>query len=92
MFAIVQTGAKQYRVCPHSEIAVEKIAGQIGDKVSLEVVAAPLGTTAQTLEAEIIRQVRARKIFLFKKKRRKHYRRSGGHCQLRTWLRIADFK
>ena len=95
MFAIVQTGAKQYRVEAGSEIAVEKIAGAAGDKVQLEVVMAAgkeglRAAAGAHIEAEIIKHDRADKIFLLKKKRRKHYRRRGGHRQQRTWLRIIS--
>ena len=95
MFAIVQTGAKQYRVQAESVIAVEKIAGAAGDKVQLDVVMASDGEGLRSaqgkhIEAEIIKQDKAAKIFLLKKNRRKHYRRRGGHRQQRTWLRIIS--
>ena len=95
MFAIVQTGGKQYRVEPNIEIAVEKIEGEKGDKINLDEVlmtdkqiGAPFVKGA-SVEAQIIRQAKTRKIFIFKKKRRQNYRRRGGHRQQMTWLKIS---
>lgn len=95
MFAIIQTGSKQYSVKAGSEIVVEKLAGKLGDKIQLTNIVmkdSKIGTPfieGASVEAEITKQGRLRKIFLFKKKRRKHYRRSGGHRQEMTWLKIG---
>lgn len=100
MYAIVQTGGKQYRVAPGDVLRVEHLAGERGDQVVLEqvlLVAAgeeyqigqPLVAGAQ-VAAEILRQGKGKKIIVFKKKRRKSYRRSRGHRQLYTALKIQE--
>lgn len=98
MFAIIKTGGKQYRVAPGDQIVVERIAGEVGSEVSLsEVLAiggnggAQIGTpfvTDAAVSARIVQQPRGSKIIVFKKKRRKNYRRKRGHRQELTVLRI----
>ena len=94
MFAIVRTGGKQYRVAAGDKIAVEKLPGEAGDKLSLDdvLLAGEGGTPADTkglsVSAEIIAQERGEKIIIFKKKRRHNYRRKQGHRQSLTLLRI----
>ena len=101
MFAIVKSGGKQYRVEKDHTIAVERLHGEVGAQVALEdvlvlgaggaggktVAGAPLIAEAR-VRAEIVRQDRLPKITVFKKKRRKNYRRTRGHRQQMTWLRI----
>jgi large subunit ribosomal protein L21 len=94
MFAIVRTGGKQYRVAAGDKIAVEKLPGVAGDKVSLDdVLLAGEGAEVADLKglavsAEIIAQERGEKIIVFKKRRRHNYRRKQGHRQSLTLLRI----
>jgi large subunit ribosomal protein L21 len=100
MFAVIRTGGKQYRVAPNDIIEVEKIAGKPGDIVELAEVILLGGeggpkTGSPTIAgamvaAEVIEQTRADKIVVFKKKRRKNYRRKKGHRQLLTALRITE--
>ena len=98
MFAIVKTGGKQYRVGPGDQIVVERIAGEVGAEVSLNQVLA-IGDEAESalgrptvpnasVTAKIVQQPRGSKIIVFKKKRRKNYRRKRGHRQELTVLRI----
>src|SRR5437588_12557407 len=99
MFAIVKTGGKQYRVAAGDQITVERIAGDVGSEVSLaEVLAiggeqprlgAPLVANA-AVRAKIVQQPRGTKVIVFKKKRRKNYRRKKGHRQELTVLRIQE--
>ena len=94
MFAIVRTGGKQYRVAAGDKIAVEKLSGEAGDKISLgDILLAGDGDKAQdvnglTVSAEIIAQERGEKVIVFKKRRRHNYRRKQGHRQSLTLLRI----
>ena len=94
MFAIVRTGGKQYRVAAGDKIAVEKLSGEAGDKISLgDILLAGDGDKAQdvsglTVSAEIIAQERGEKVIVFKKRRRHNYRRKQGHRQSFTLLRI----
>jgi large subunit ribosomal protein L21 len=99
MFAIVRTGGKQYRVGVGDQIVVERIAGDVGAQVSLaevlalggeqQVVGRPIVPNA-SVRATIVRQPRGTKVLVFKKKRRKNYRRKRGHRQELTVLRIDE--
>ncbi|MEQ8165457.1 MAG: 50S ribosomal protein L21 [Alphaproteobacteria bacterium] len=99
MFAVVRTGGKQYRVAPGDVIQVEKLAGEAGETITLDDIlmvndgkTTMLGTPVvkgASVTAEIVAQARADKILVFKKKRRKHYRRLNGHRQEVTVLRIS---
>ena len=101
MFAVIKTGGKQLRVTPGEVIIVEKLAGEAGNSVKFDQVlmlggngkAPEIGTPVianATVTGEIIEQSRADKITVFKKKRRKGYRRTKGHRQDQTVLRITD--
>ncbi|MBB4613234.1 50S ribosomal protein L21 [Novosphingobium taihuense] len=96
MFAIVRTGGKQYRVAAGDKIAVEKLAGEAGDKITLgEVLLAGDGDSLAdaakiTVSAEIIAQAKSEKVIVFKKRRRHNYRRRNGHRQQLTLLRIVS--
>ena len=95
MFAVVRTGGKQYRVAAGDKIAVEKLAGDAGDTITLgDVLLAGEGDTiadaAKTVvSAEIIAQAKSEKVTVFKKRRRHNYRRKNGHRQQMTLLRIV---
>ena len=94
MFAVVRTGAKQYRVAAGDKIAVEKLAGEAGEKITLGdvLLAGEEGQLADAgkvvVSAEIIAQDRTEKVIVFKKRRRHNYRRKNGHRQQMTLLRI----
>ena len=94
MFAVVRTGGKQYRVAAGDKIAVEKLAGEAGDKITLGdvLLAGEDGAVADaskvTVSAEIIAQAKSEKVIVFKKRRRHNYRRKNGHRQQLTLLRI----
>ena len=94
MFAVVRTGGKQYRVAAGDKIAVEKLAGEAGDTVTLGdvLLAGNDGELAEagkvTVSAEIIAQAKSEKVIVFKKRRRHNYRRKNGHRQQMTLLRI----
>ena len=96
MFAVVRTGGKQYRVAAGDKIAVEKLAGEAGDTVTLgDVLLAGEGDSVAdaskvTVSAEIIAQAKSEKVVVFKKRRRHNYRRKNGHRQQMTLLRITD--
>jgi large subunit ribosomal protein L21 len=100
MFAVVKTGGKQYRVAADDIIAVEKLDAEPGATVELTDVlmvgddkAQTAGTPVvegATVAAEVVKQARAKKIIVFKKKRRKDYQRTKGHKQPVTVLRITE--
>ncbi|WP_120718017.1 50S ribosomal protein L21 [Tsuneonella amylolytica] len=95
MFAVVRTGGKQYRVAAGDKIAVEKLAGDAGDTITLDDVLLAgegdsLADAAKTVvSAEIIAQAKSEKVVVFKKRRRHNYRRKAGHRQQMTLLRIV---
>ncbi|MCC8369035.1 MULTISPECIES: 50S ribosomal protein L21 [unclassified Rickettsia] len=101
MFAVIKAGGKQYKVGTNSIIKVEKIEGELGAKISLDQVlmigenSKPsfIGTPmvkGAVVTAEITNQFKDNKIIVFKKKRRKNYRRKAGHRQELTELKILD--
>ena len=99
MFAVIRTGGKQYRVAPNDVIEIEKIAGNPGDIVELGEVLLLGGDEPKAgkplisgalVAAEVVEQCRGEKIIVFKKKRRKGYRRTKGHRQLLTMIRITE--
>lgn len=98
MFAVVKTGGKQYRVALDDVITVEKLDGDAGAEVTLGdvlmvgddqgvKVGSPL-ISGVSVAAEIVEQTRGDKVLIFKKRRRHHYRKHGGHRQDLTVLRI----
>ena len=95
MFAIVRTGGKQYRVAAGDIIAVEKLAGEAGDSVTLDdVLLAGDGGDIKdvkglTVAAEIVAQEKGEKVIILKKRRRHKYRRKNGHRQQHTVLKIS---
>ena len=95
MFAVVRTGGKQYRVAAGDKIAVEKLAGEAGDTITLgDVLLAGEGSELKSVEgltvsAEIVAQAKGEKVIVFKKRRRHNYRRKNGHRQQMTLLRIT---
>jgi large subunit ribosomal protein L21 len=102
MFAILKTGGKQYRVALGDQIVVERLEGDVGAEISLDHVLAigdgdsgAIGrpTLADaSVRARIIQQPRGTKVIVFKKKRRKNYRRKHGHRQELTVLRIEEIR
>ncbi|MCX5885445.1 MAG: 50S ribosomal protein L21 [Proteobacteria bacterium] len=100
MYAVIRSGGKQYKVNPGVLLDVEKISGEVGDTVELTevlllekdgAIAAgnPVLPNAKVI-GEIVKQGRAKKIIVFKSKRRKGYRKKQGHRQYFTTLRIKE--
>ncbi|MDX1411254.1 MAG: 50S ribosomal protein L21 [Nitrospirales bacterium] len=100
MYAIIETGGKQYRAEPGGILQVESLSGEVGSVVELPNVRLIQHNTTPILgfptipdalvKAEILRQGRTRSIRVFKKKRRKNYRRTKGHRQGFTQIRISE--
>ena len=98
MYAVIRSGGKQYRVAPGQTIRLETVAGEVGAKVELGdvllvenegnvQVGSPLIANAK-VQATVLEHDRAKKILVFKKKRKKQYRRTQGHRQYFTAVRI----
>ncbi len=98
MFAVIETGGKQYRVKKDDVIEVEKLDAKKGAKVTLDhvlMVGAKIGAptvSGAKVEAEVVEQIKDEKVVIFKKKRRQNYRRKNGHRQQLTVLKITDIK
>ncbi|MFB2552907.1 50S ribosomal protein L21 [Ensifer soli] len=100
MFAVIKTGGKQYRVAANDVITVEKLDGDAGAKIEFtEVLIVGEGADATiglpfvagaSVSAEVVEQGRARKVIAFKKRRRQNSKRSRGHRQHQTTVRILD--
>jgi len=98
MFAVIKTGGKQYRVASGDQLKVEKLAGEIGSEIVLDQVLAvgqgaelALGSplvTGASVRATVVSQGRHDKVTIFKMRRRKHYKKSQGHRQSYTEIRI----
>ena len=98
MFAVIKTGGKQYSVEAGKILKVEKIIGKKGDSYIFDKVLIIGDSSNQTLgnpiikgatvEATVIEQIRDKKIIVFKKIRRQNYRRTKGHRQWQTILKI----
>jgi len=98
MYAVIRTGGKQYKVAPGDKLRVEKLLGAVGDKVTFDEVLLIGGESVKVgqprvegakVEATITAQDRAKKIIIFKFRRRKNYRRKSGHRQPFTALEIT---
>ena len=100
MYAVVKTGGKQYRVAKNDVLTVEKLEGDAGTTIELDNVLAMddgkgLTVGAPSLPgahvtAEVLEQKKGDKVVIFKKKRRKNYRRTRGHRQQLTVIRVTD--
>jgi large subunit ribosomal protein L21 len=98
MYAVVSSGGKQYRVEPGETLRIEKISGEVGSPISFDnvlmfadgekvKVGQPVLENAM-VSGHIVEQGKAKKILVFKYKRRKRYRRKQGHRQLFTMVKI----
>ncbi len=102
MYAIVKTGGKQYRVAAGEVVRVERLDGEVGAQLTLGevlLVSGEAGTTVGTptvtgaeVSATVVEQGRGDKVRVFKYKKRKHYRRTKGHRQSFTAVRIDAVK
>jgi len=98
MYAVIQTGGKQYRVAAGEKLKIERIAGEVGQEITLDRVllvadgealtmGAPLVAGAR-VKAKVLKHGRGEKVRIFKLNRRKHYRRTQGHRQNYTEIEI----
>ena len=100
MYAIIETGGKQYRVQPGDEIHVEKIPSEVGETVNIDSVLMyadgerlSVGTpTVENVQVKgrVLAHGRDKKVIIYKLKRRKKYRRKRGHRQAFTVLKIDE--
>ena len=100
MFAVIKTGGKQYKVAQDQIIVVEKLAGDAGDVVEFDDILAIEDGETRTIGAPrvdgagvrgtVVEQARDDKVIVFKRKRRQNYRRTKGHRQHLTSVRITE--
>lgn len=100
MYAIIKTGGKQYKVAESDTIEIERLAGDAGDAISFGDVLVVSGENGVTLGSplvagaqvagEIVRHSRSATILVFKKRRRQNSKRSRGHRQEHTVVRITE--
>ena len=102
MYAIVETGGKQYRVTPGDTVAVERLDGEPGETLDLDRVlliagngegttrVGSPGVSGAVVRAEVVEHIRGEKVIVFRYKSKVRYRRKTGHRQSLTRLRITD--
>ncbi|MGH7409270.1 MAG: 50S ribosomal protein L21 [Candidatus Methylomirabilales bacterium] len=100
MYAVLETGGKQYRVSPGDVLKVERLGGEPGSPVRFDRVLlvadgdrVMVGTptvAGASVAGEVVGHGRGRKVIVFKFKRRKKYRRTQGHRQAQTTVRITE--
>jgi len=102
MYAIVKSGGKQYKVCQGDVLRLEKIPGDVGSSVSFDKVlmfsdgenvsvGRPMLDNV-TVNGHIVQQGKAKKIIVFKYKKRKRYRKKQGHRQQYTAVKIDSIE
>ncbi len=99
MYAVIETGGKQYRVAEGDVVRVEKLEAEIGDTVSFDQVLAvkkeksmKIGkphVKGATVDGEVLAQDRAKKVIVYKYKPKKGYTRKNGHRQPYTEVKIT---
>ncbi|WAP67907.1 50S ribosomal protein L21 [Jiella pelagia] len=96
MFAVIKTGGKQYRVAPEDQFTIERLPGEAGDTVTFNevlmvdsTIGAPFVEGA-SVTAEIVEQTRGKKVISFKKRRRQNSKRTRGHRQDLTLIRVSE--
>ncbi len=100
MFAVVKTGGKQYKVTKGEVIKVEKLDADVGSEIDIQEVLMVINgddvkvgnptVENAAVRAKVIEQGKDKKVIVFKKKRRKGYKKKRGHRQLFTTLEIQD--
>ncbi len=103
MYALIESGGKQYKVSEGTVLKVEKLEAAAGDRLSIDKVLMvndengnvkvgnPLVSNAR-VEAEVMEQGREKKVVVFKYKRRKNYRKKQGHRQPFTRIKIIKIE
>ncbi len=100
MYAVVESGGKQYRVAKGDTLLVDRLSAEEGEKVSLrpvlfrgdEIVADAAGLEKVKVEAKVAEHLRGTKIKVFKYKAKKGYRRRAGHRSELTRLEVTEIK
>lgn len=100
MYAVIETGGKQYTVSPNKIIQIEKLEAAVGDSINLPVlllkrdefpleIGKPILSNIK-VQAEVLEHNRGEKIKIMKFRRRKHHRKQMGHRQYHTLIKITN--
>ena len=100
MYAIIETGGKQYWIVPGEILQIEKLSATEGDEVTFKALwsASPEETKIQDkntpakVTAQVLRHIKGKKILVFRKKPKKAYEKSRGHRQELTEIEIKDIQ
>jgi large subunit ribosomal protein L21 len=102
MYAVIESGGKQYKVSEGSVLKVEKLKAEVGDHLTIDRVlmigdengGIKVGEQAGNarVEVEVMEQGRSKKVVVFKYKRRKNYRRKQGHRQPFTKIKVIKIE
>lgn len=101
MLAVIETGGKQYNVSTDQKIIVEKLTGNVGDKLKIEKVLLKKDKDNKStfgdpyisgsyVDVEICKTFKDKKVLIFKKRRRKNSRRKNGHRQMKSLIKILS--
>lgn len=98
MFAIIETGGKQYRVSVGDELDIERVEAEVGATVELKAlltgeddkIAVGKDVEGKTVKATVVRQYKSKKIVVFKYKAKKNVRKKQGHRQFYTRVKITE--
>ncbi len=96
MFAVVKSGGKQYRVAQGQEIVVDRLRGEVGDSVELPIGFAAdedgfdLAPEGRNARVEIVEHLRGDKLYIYKYKPKKDYRKKTGHRQEKTRIKVLE--
>ena len=102
MYAVIQTGGKQYKVAENTRVRVEKLDFPVGERIELDSIQMVITDSDVVVDTEALKSARvvaeieahgrSKKIVVYKKKKRKGYERTQGHRQAYTQIRIHEIK
>jgi large subunit ribosomal protein L21 len=100
MYAVIETGGKQYRVAPGDVIQVETLPGEVGSEIQFERVLAVVNDANEVVAGPVLGEARVKgtisghgrgdKVIVFKFKRKKQYKRTIGHRQNFTQVTVSE--
>lgn len=101
MFAVFKNGGKQYRVCENQIIKLERIDAELGSEIKVDEVMMTEGENAKiavgapyvkgaSITLQVIDHAKDEKVIIFKKRRRKNYRRKNGHRQPNSFVKVMS--
>lgn len=94
MFAVIEVGGKQYRAGKNEELVVDRLPGEVGDSVELPVKLLADGNdfdlSTGVARVEILEQLKGQKIYVYKYKPKKNYRKKTGHRQVQTRIKLLE--